>query len=82
MATGLFRGDGRPSWVWVDYGTTQAAIDEPTYRKRGYLPEVDKLPSELAFFAQHQAQGKPPARTPGELIGNPLHAMGDVEVQC
>ena len=58
MVTGLFRGDGSPPWVWVDYGTSQAAVDEPTYRKRGYLPEVEKLPPESAFLAQHEPRRK------------------------
>ncbi len=44
MPKGLARALGTPTWVRVDYGKHQAAVDAETYKKLRYEPPFDQLP--------------------------------------
>ncbi|HZK89052.1 MAG TPA: hypothetical protein VFC56_02795 [Stellaceae bacterium] len=55
MRRGIYRilgVGGRPNDVRVDDDGIGVPVEEALYRARGYLPSVDKLPWEDAYFSQ------------------------------
>jgi len=64
---GLYRS---PGWAYITDGTLAFDITEAHYRKRGYQPPYDNLPSKQQYDAANAAPESMKGRySPAECIG-------------